>query len=100
VLKFIAEKFGTASYSPEVDTRRVESLSKALYFDDPIATPLPAPALDEYLSRKPKSNPLEVTIPSDGTELQQAFREGLAEMKRQGGTSHPTFGNLLQQVPT
>ena len=100
VLKCVAEKFGSGSYSPDVDARPVASLSKALNFDSPISNPPPAPAMDAYLSRKPQSNPFEVTIPSGGTELQQAFHEGVAEMKRQGGTSHPVFGPLLQQVPT
>lgn len=99
VLKFIAAKFGNGSYSPEVDSRPVASLSKVLSFENPILNPPPAPALDEYLSRRPPSNPF-ITIPSAGTDLQQAFRVGTAEMRRQGGDSHPTLGKLLQQVPT
>ena len=99
VLKFVAEKFGNGSYSAAVDARAVDSLSKALNFDSPILTPEPAPAMDAYLAKKPKSNPLEVTIPAPQTELRQAFREGAAEMKRQGGETHPTLGPLLQQVP-
>ena len=100
VLKFVAEKFGNGSYSLEVDARPVESLSRALNFDSPLSKPPPAPAMDEYLNRQPQANPFEVTIPSTGTDLQEAFREGIAEMKRQGGNSHPTLGPLLQQVPT
>jgi phospholipase C len=100
VLKFIAEKFGGGSYSAEVDPRPVASLSKALSFDQPITNPPPAPAMDAYLARQPKANPYEVTMPSGGTELQQAFLAGVAEMKSQGGDNHPTFGALLQQVPT
>ncbi|HWV99194.1 MAG TPA: alkaline phosphatase family protein [Candidatus Acidoferrum sp.] len=100
VLKFIAEKFGGGSYSAEVDPRPVASLSKALSFDQPITNPPPAPAMDAYLARQPKANPYEVTMPSGGTELQQAFLAGVAEMKSQGGGNHPTFGALLQQVPT
>ncbi len=55
--------------------------------------------MNDYLGQQPKSNPFAVTIPFPETELQKSFREGVAEMKRQGGTSHPTFGSLLQQVP-
>jgi phospholipase C len=99
VLKFIAEKFGNGSYSPEVDARPVESLSAALNFDSPISVPPAAPAMNDYLSRQPQSNPFVVTVPTPDTDLQKAFREGITEMKRQGGESHPTFGSLLQQVP-
>jgi hypothetical protein len=49
--------------------------------------------------QEPKTNPFEVTVPSAGTELQQAFMEGVAEMKRQGGDNYPTFGAFLQKVP-
>jgi phospholipase C len=100
VLKFVAERFANDSYSPEVDARPVENLSAALSFNNPITTPPPAPAMDAYLSLQPPSNPFMVNIPVPETELQKAFREGTAEMKRQGGDSHPTFGSLLQQVPT
>jgi hypothetical protein len=99
VLKLIAEKFGGGSYSPEVDARPVESLSAALNFDSPITTPPPAPAVNDYLSRQPPSNPFVVTVPAAETDLQRAFREGTTEMKRQGGDNHPTLGSLLQQVP-
>jgi phospholipase C len=99
VLKFIAEHFGDGSYSADVDPRPVESLSAALSFDTPITTPPPVPAMDSYLSLQPKSNPYAVTIPVPQTELQKAFRAGIAEMKRQGGDNHPFFGPLLQQVP-
>jgi phospholipase C len=99
VLKFIGEKFGGGSYSPDVDSRPVQSLSAALNFDNPITTPLVAPATDAYLSKQPKANPFQVTIPIPDTDLQKAFREGIAEMKRQGGDNHPTLGPLLQQVP-
>ena len=63
VLKFIAKHFGDGSYSAEVDTRPVESLSAALSFDAPITIPPPSPAMDAYLSRQPKSNPYTVTVP-------------------------------------
>jgi phospholipase C len=99
VLKFVAEKFGGGSYSAEVDPRPVASLSKALNFDQPVTNPPPAPAMDSYLARQPKANPYQVTMPSGGTELQQAFLQGVAAMKSQGGDNHPTFGPLLQQVP-
>ncbi|HTL56595.1 MAG TPA: alkaline phosphatase family protein [Candidatus Limnocylindrales bacterium] len=99
VLKFIAEKFGNGSYSLAVDTRPVESLSKVLTFENPITSPPPAPAVDAYLNQRPPKNPYEVTIPFDGTELQNAFMAGATEMKRQGGDTHPFFGRLLQNVP-
>jgi phospholipase C len=99
VLKFIAEKFGNGSYSPEVDGRPVESLSAVLSFDSPITRPPPAPAMNDYLSRQPPSNPFAVTIPDPQTELQKAFRAGVTEMKQQGGDNHETLGPLLRQVP-
>jgi phospholipase C len=99
VLKLIGLKFGDGSYSDEVDGRQVENLSAALSFDVPIIPPAPAPAMNDYLAKQPKANPFDVTVPSPQTELQQAFREGTAEMKRQNGEAHPTFGKLLQQVP-
>jgi phospholipase C len=99
VLKFIGEKFNHGSYSPEVDMRGVESLSLALTFDNPITAPPAAPAMNDYLSRQPQSNPFKVTVPAAETDLQKAFREGVEEMKRQGGESHPIFGNLVKQVP-
>jgi phospholipase C len=100
VLKFIAEHFGDGSYSTDVDPRRVESLSAALSFDAPITIPPPIVAMDSYLSLQPKSNPYVVTVPDPQTDLQKAFRAGITEMKRQGGDNHPTFGSLLQQVPS
>ena len=99
VLKFIGEKFANSSYSPEVDARPVSSLSAALTFDSPISTPPPAPDTSDYLSRQPKSNPYTVRIPPPDNDLQKAFRVGITEMKRQGGSNHPVFGSLLQQVP-
>jgi phospholipase C len=99
VLKLIGLKFGGGSYSAGVDARQVENLSAALNFDAPIARPAPAPSMTDYIALQPKSNPYEVTIPEPQTELQQAFRDGTAEMKRQGGETHPTLGPLLQQVP-
>jgi phospholipase C len=99
VLKFIGEKFGNGGYLPEVDARNVQNLSATLNFDSPITNPPPAPPMDAYLSKQPKSNPFVVTIPPPETELQKAFREGTAEMKRQGGDNHQTFGSLLQQLP-
>lgn len=98
VLKFIGSKFGNGSYSAEVDERPVENLTAALSFDAPITRPEPAPAMDGYLAKRPPSNPF-ATVPVPETELQQAFREGTSEMKRQGGETHPSFGPLLQQVP-
>jgi len=70
-----------------------------LNFDSPILTPPPAPAMNTYLSLQPQINPFTVTVPPPETDLQKAFREGTAEMKRQGGDNHPTLGPLLQQVP-
>jgi len=99
LLKLIGLKFGGGSYSDDVDSREVEVLSAGLNFDAPIANPAPAPAMNDYLAKQPKANPFDVTVPPPQTELQQAFREGTAEMKRQDGESHPTFGPLLQQVP-
>ena len=100
VLKFLGSKFGNGSYSAEVDERPVENLSAALNFDAPITTPAPAPAMNDYLALQPQSNPYVVTVPAPETKLQQAFREGVSEMKRQNGERHPTFGPLLQQVPS
>jgi phospholipase C len=99
VLKFIAEHFSDGSYSAAVNARPVESLSAALNFDSPILTPPPIPPTADYLSRRPPVNPYAVTVPPPKTELQQAFREGISEMKRQGGDTHPTLGPILQQVP-
>jgi phospholipase C len=99
VLKLIGLKFGGGSYSDEVNGRQVENLSAALSFDVPIMTPVPAPAINDYLAKQPKANPFDVTVPAPQAELQQAFREGTAEMKRQNGEAHPTFGPLLRQVP-
>lgn len=99
VLKFLGEKFGGGSYAAPVDSRPAESLSKALNFDAPIIDRPVAPAMNAYLEAKPKANPLELTAPAPQTELQQAFRAGVEELKRQGDPSHPVFGNLIQQVP-
>jgi hypothetical protein len=74
-------------------------LSAALNFDAPITAPAAAPAMNDYLAKQPPANPYEVTVPAPQTELQQAFRDGLTEMKRQNGETHPTFGPLLKQVP-
>jgi phospholipase C len=100
LLKFIAERFGNGSYSLDVDPRPVENLSAALSFDSPILTPPPAPEMNSFLSRQPPSNPFVVTVPPPETDLQKAFREGTAEMKRQGGDTHAIFGSLLQHVPS
>lgn len=99
VLKLLGSRFGNGSYSPEVDARPVENLSAALSFDAPLTNPAPGPAMNDYLALQPKSNPYVATVPVPDTELQQAFREGTSEMKRQNGDNHPTFGPLLQQVP-
>jgi phospholipase C len=99
VLKFIGDKFGNGSYLPSVDSRPVESLTAALSFENPISNPPPAPAVDAYLNQRPPANPYDVTIPSDGTDLQKAFQAGVSEMKKQGGDTNPNLGPLLQKLP-
>ena len=96
VLKLLGEKFGSGSYSPEVDARPVESISSVLDFTNPIL-PAPAPpALDSYL--KPRApSPAGVTQPPGNTPQQIGFQNVIASMKQQGAdASHPKFGQLLK----
>jgi phospholipase C len=98
VLKLLGEKFNNGSYSPEVDSRPVGSVSHVLDFTSPIM-PAPAPpALDVYLSKRPPAPaPGVVTTPPLDTPLQQAFSDVIASMKQHGAdASHPKFGQLLK----
>lgn len=99
ILKLLGEKFGNAgSYSPEVDSRSVKSLASALE-DKVFITKAPAsPPVDQYLANRPPK-PTGVTLPAENTALQQAFRESIKEMAKQGVTAnHPEFGDLVQAV--
>jgi len=97
VLKFLGEKFGGGSYSPDVDPRAVESLSVVLDFDNPILQPKSAPALDGYLAQRPP--PADVTVPNVNTQLQAGFQKALSNLKQQGvDESHPKFGELVSAV--
>jgi phospholipase C len=98
VLKLLGEKFDrNRSYSPAVDARPVKSVSEALSFDNPNVDPPAAPALNDYLAARQPSAP--VTAPPSATALQQAFRDSVDEMQRQGaGPDHKKFGPLLQQL--
>lgn len=100
MLKLLAQKFDSSgAYSPVVDARPVTSIADALKFDNPNFDPPAAPALDAYLAlRQPAP---VVTAPPPATPLQQAFRDSVDEMKRQGaGPDHKKFGSLLQQLNT
>jgi phospholipase C len=95
VLKFLGEKFGGGSYSPEVDSRAVGSLSHLLDFTNPQFDPPAPPALDTYLQTRPPISP-GVTVPPTDTPLQQAFSDAVENMKLHGAdASHPKFGPLL-----
>ncbi len=95
VLKLLGEKFGNGSYSPEVDSRPVGSISHALDFTSPIS-PAPAPpALDNYLQPQPAPAP-GVNNPPGTNPTQIGFRNVIANMKQHGAdASHPKFGQLL-----
>jgi phospholipase C len=100
ILKLLGQKFDPAgSYSPIVDARPVKSVSDVLSFDNPNLDSPAAPALDDYLTpRQPASS---VTVPVPQTQLQQAFRESVEEMKRKGaGPDHQKFGPLIQKMNT
>jgi hypothetical protein len=96
VLKLLGEMFGNGSYSPEVDSRPVGSISHVLDFTNPIV-PAPAPPpLDAYLQLRPPP-PAGVTIPPRNTQLQIAFSDVITSMKQHGANAnHPKFGQLLQ----
>jgi len=98
ILKLLGEKFdASGSYSPLVDARAVKSVADALAFDNPSPDPPPAPALNAYLALRPPAPP--VTAPPPETALQQAFRDSVEEMKRQGaGPDHKKFGLLIQAL--
>jgi|SRR5665213_552338 len=95
VLKFIGEKFGNGSYSPLVDARPVESISAVLNFDNPIADPPPAPALNDYLANRPPV-PTGATVPTPNTNLQMGFQKAVTNLKQNGADlNHPKFGELI-----
>jgi phospholipase C len=96
VLKFIGEKFGkNGSYSPLVDARPVQSLSTVLTFDNPIADPPSAPALDGYLAGRAPA-PTGATMPAPNTQLQAGFQKAVTNLKSKGAAqNHAKFGSLL-----
>jgi phospholipase C len=95
VLKLLGEKFGNGSYSPEVDSRPVGSVSHVLDFTNPILSAPAPPPLDDYLKLRPPP-PMGVTRPPLNTPQQQGFSEVIASMKQHGAdASHPKFGQLL-----
>jgi phospholipase C len=95
VLKLLGEKFGNGSYSPEVDSRPVGSVSHVLDFTNPIQQAPAPPALDDYLKARPPV-PAGVTKPPLNTPLQQGFSGVIDRMKQHGAdASHPKFGQLL-----
>jgi phospholipase C len=95
VLKLIGEKFGNGSYSPLVDARPVESVSAVLNFDNPIADPPQAPALDGYLANRPPA-PMGATVPTPNTNLQMGFQKAVTSLKQNGADlNHPKFGELI-----
>jgi phospholipase C len=100
ILKLLGQKFDPAgSYSPAVDARPVKSIGDALNFNIPISDSPVAPALNDYLT--PRQPAPALTAPIPRTQLQQAFRDSVEEMKRQGaGPDHKKFGSLLQQMNT
>ena len=99
VLKLIGEKFGNeGSYSPLVDARPVQSLSAVLNFNNPIATPPSAPALDKYLTGRPPT-PTGATVPVPDTKLQAGFQNAIQNLKQEGAdVDHPKFGKLLEAM--
>ena len=95
VLKLLGEKFGSGSYSADVDSRLVGSLSHLLDFSNPQLDPPAPPALDAYLQGRPPVPP-GVTVPPTDTPLQQAFSDAVKNMKLHGAdATHPKFGPLL-----
>jgi len=98
ILKLLGQKFDSAgSYSTVVDARPVKSVAEALAFDNPISNAPAAPALNAYLAPQPPAP--SVTAPAPKTPLQQAFRDSVDEMRRQGaGPDHKKFGPLIQHL--
>ena len=95
VLKLLGEKFNAGSCSAAVDSRPVGSISHALDFSRPLTAPPAAPALDDYLAKRPAA-PAGVTVPTGGGIIQQGFRDALDSMKQHGAdATHPKFGPLL-----
>jgi phospholipase C len=95
VLKLLGEKFGNGSYSSEVDSRPVGSVSHVLDFINPILQAPAPPPLDDYLKLRPPA-PAGVIIPPQNTALQIGFSNVIASMKQHGAdASHPKFGQLL-----
>jgi hypothetical protein len=95
VLKLLGEKFGTGSYSPDVDSRPVSSISHVLDFTNPILQAPAAPSLDDYLKLRPPA-PVGVTMPPGNTVMQIGFRNVIRSMKQHGADgNHPRFGQLL-----
>ncbi len=97
VLKLLGERFGAnGSYSPVVDARPVESLSRVFNLDAPRPDVPAAPSLQNYLARRPAPAP-GLIAPPPITPLQRAFRDALTNMKQDGaGADHPKFGPLLR----
>jgi phospholipase C len=100
VLKFIAEKFDSnKSYSPVVDARPVQSISAVLNFDNPITNAPAAPALGDYLAKRPPA-PTNVVAPTQNlTDLQTGFQKAVVNLKLNGaGPNHPKFGELIAAI--
>jgi phospholipase C len=86
VLKLVAEKFDPKrSYSTEVDSRQVKSISDILNFDNPIVNAPSAPALNTYLAER-KPAPSGATVPTPNTNLQKGFQQAVANLKKMGPT--------------
>lgn len=96
VLKLIGEKFdANGSYSPLVDTRKVQSISAILNFDNPITNAPAAPALNTYLANRPPAPP-GATVPTPNTNLQMGFQKAINSLKQNGADiNHPKFGELI-----
>lgn len=99
VLKLLGEKFDSnGSYSPIVDGRPVQSLSDILDFDNPISDPPAAPALNDYLAKRPPA-PTGAIVPSPNTNLQKGFLQAVTSLKQKGADmNHPKFGQLIYEM--
>jgi phospholipase C len=95
ILKFVAEVFADGSYNPEVDQRKVDSVSKVLTVDASFGKPLAPPPIDAYLNQQ---------IPSVGytpgnaphNEIAQSFQRALDKMKKDSlAKTAEKFGDVL-----
>jgi hypothetical protein len=96
ILKFVAQVFGDGSYNPEVDQRRVGSVSDLLSTTTATIVKAPAPPpIDTYLKQE---------IPSVGytpgkaphNEIAKSFQRALDKMKQDShAKTAEKFGDVL-----